>query len=79
MTEAGRLNFYLCVDAHRVVDCARALHSQLPPDQWATLTQLAAEVVALQESRAAGETMLVVPLSSEVAAVQAARWVAGKR
>lgn len=55
------LNLHLVVDASRVAPCAAELHTRLPPDQWATLAALAAEIVARWESAATGSRVLVVP------------------
>jgi len=56
-----QLNLHLVCAASRVVECAAAMQTQLPADQWKLLATLAAEIVARWESTAAGRRVLVVP------------------
>jgi hypothetical protein len=62
------LNIHLVVVPSRVADCAAELQTRLPPDQWATLCSLAAEVVSRHEARA-GSLVLVVPQNRQTAEI----------
>jgi len=63
------LNVHLLVDAGREADCAAALHQQLPPDQFRTLCQLAAELVSRWESVHLGQRVVVVQAADPAAEI----------
>lgn len=54
------LNVHLLLDDGREHECAAALQSQLLPDQFRILCQLAAELVAHWERTTAGQRVVVV-------------------
>jgi len=66
---ARTLNVHLLVDAGREADCAAALQQQLPPDQFRTLCQLAAELVSRWETQAAGARVVVLTAADPAAEV----------
>lgn len=66
---ANPLSLHVVVDLSRVGECAAALHQQLQPDQWATLTALAAEILSRQEAAATGSLVVLIPASAQVAQV----------
>jgi len=55
------LNVHVCVARRRVVECAAELQTRLPADQWRTLAELAAEIVARWESANSGTRVLLIP------------------
>lgn len=63
------LNVHLLLDEGREYECAAALQSQLPPDQFRVLCQLAAELLAHWERTAAGQRVVVVTAADPQAEV----------
>ena len=60
-----QLELHVTLDRGREADCARFLQGELTAASWAILASLAAEIVALHETAAAGATrVLVVPASA---------------
>jgi hypothetical protein len=57
----AQINLHVICAEDRVADCAAALQTQLPADQWKLLATLAAEIVARWETVGAGRRVLVVP------------------
>lgn len=55
------VNVTLTFESHRTPEVAKSLQARLPDPQWQAVRALAAEIVALGESQAAGERILVVP------------------
>jgi len=68
------LNLHLLVDAGREAECAAALQTQLKPDQFRILAQLAAEVVARWETVSQGGRVVVLAAADPAAEV--ARYLA---
>lgn len=54
------LELHLTLGAGRESECARFLRSQMQTAQWKVLAALAAELVAIHETEAAGSRVLVV-------------------
>lgn len=65
------LNVQICCEPVFVSACARELRARLAPDQWETLSALAAEVLSLREAET-GSLVVVVPANRQSAAVAAA-------
>lgn len=60
MAQPRKLELNLSLAAGREVECARYLRSQVPDSHWPILAALAAELVAIHETTAAGQTVLVI-------------------
>lgn len=61
------LELSLRVTTRTAVECARHLRSQIRATHWPILAALAAEVVSIHESTAAGKQVLVVEATPEEA------------
>lgn len=61
----------VCDDAH-AYELAATLRQRLPTDQWRLLAQVSMEILALYESEAAGQKIVVVPASERAAEVERA-------
>lgn len=58
------LEIHLTLRAGREAECARFLRGEVrDPETWKILAALAAELVAIHESEAAGATTLVIQVS----------------
>ncbi len=60
MPQRTRLELHLSCPAGREREAAIQLAAEMPRESWAILAAIAAEIVAVHESRAAGATTVVV-------------------